>query len=207
MSDKEIVESIRFANYQPPRYTKTETGQLVTPEFLTFVQQALTGKLNDEQAAELDPQVRSLAEELSVIHLPEWHDEVGRKRAEPTVTSIKQATRVAEYLAKRGVRVHRELEEIRWAPTPGGQPGAFDIGIHITKDENGQWPTPDVEEFYDFEQIEVRHQDDGTWTATHPRGLAFEAATRTEAYAGIVEALLARIDEVRRREERHQHDD
>ncbi|MEV0294527.1 hypothetical protein [Nocardia sp. NPDC050710] len=209
MSDKEIIRSVQFGNHQPPpNYTKTDTGQLVTPEFLAIIQHALSGKLAESEAtAELDPQVRALAEELSVIHLPEWRDGVGRKRAEPTVTNIKQATRVADYLVKRGVRVHPELEELRWAPTPGGMPGAFDIGLHITKDENGQWPTPDPESFYDFEDIEVKQTDEGLWCATHPRGLAVEATTKTEAYAGIVDRLRERIERAREADERRPHDE
>ncbi|MFD7843986.1 hypothetical protein ACFV4K_13770 [Nocardia sp. NPDC059764] len=204
MPDKEVVESIRFGNHQPPSdYVKTDTGQLVTPEFLALIQQSLSGKLSEpREAEELDPEVRALAEELSVIHLPEWRSEVGRKLADPTVTSIKQATRVAEYLVKRGVRVYPELEEIRWVGTPGGQPGVFDTGIHITRDEHGQWPAPDPEDFYDLEDIQVKQTDEGFWSATHPRGLAFEAPTKTDAYVGIVDQLRQRIEQaLRAREE------
>ncbi|WP_282777302.1 MULTISPECIES: hypothetical protein [unclassified Nocardia] len=206
MSDKEIIDSVHFGTQPPPQsnYVKTDTGQLVTPEFLSFLQHTLTGKLADHQPdTALDPQVRALAEELSVIHLPEWHSEVGRKLADPTVTSIKQATRVAEYLVKRGVRVHPELEEIRWTPTPGGPPGAFDTGMHITKDTQGNWPTPDPESYYDLEQIQVKQTDDGLWCATHPRGLSAQAPTKTDAYAGMVEQLRQRIEQARlsRREE------
>ncbi|MFI1914822.1 hypothetical protein [Nocardia sp. NPDC020380] len=202
MAEKEIVESINFGNHVAPEYMKTESGQMVTPEFLAFLQHALSGKFAEsKETAELDPEVRALAEELSVIHLPEWLSPVGRKLAEPTVTSIRQANRVAEYLVKRGVRMHPELEEIRWAGTPEGPPGAFDTGIHITKDEHGQWPAPDPEDFYDLDDIEVRQADDGIWHATHPRGLAFEATTKTEAYAGLVELLRQRIARAREAEE------
>lgn len=200
MSDKEIVESVNFGNHQSPTdYVKTDTGQLVTPEFLAFIQQALSGKLAEHKPdEELDPQVRALAEELSVIHLPEWRSEVGRKLADPTVTSIKQATRIAAYLVKRGVRVHPELEEIRWAPTPSGPPGAFDTGIHITKDSEGNWPAPDPETFYNLDDIEVRQTDEGLWFASHPRGLSTEAASKTDAYADIVDQLRQRIAQARR---------
>ncbi|MEU8895482.1 hypothetical protein [Nocardia sp. NPDC048505] len=199
MSDKEIVESVNFGNHQPPpEYVKTDSGQLVTPEFLHLLQQTLSGKLADAQPdEELDPQVRALAEELSVIHLPEWRSAVGRKLADPTVTSIKQATRIAEYLIQRGVRVHSELEEIRWIPTPSGLPGVFDLGMHFTKDQHGQWPAPDPETFYDFDDIQVIQGDDGLWHATHPRGLTVEAETKTDAYAGLVEELRARIAQAR----------
>lgn len=198
MADKEIIDSVEFGQHQPPRdYLKTDTGQLVTPEFLAFIQQALSGKLAaTAEAEQLDPQVRALAEELSVIHLPAWQGSVG-KTADPTVTGIKQANRVAEYLIKRGVRLHAELEEIRWVATPGGPPGAFDTGMHITKDENGEWPAPDPETFYDLDDIAVTQTDDGIWCATHPRGLAFEAATKTEAYAGVVDQLRQRIEQTR----------
>lgn len=204
MSGKEILNSVSFGHQPPPTpdYVKTDTGQLVTPEFLSLLQQTLSGKLADHKPDEaLDPQVRALAEELSVIHLPEWHSEVGRKLADPTVTSFKQATRVAEYLVKRGIRVHPDLEEIRWQPTPLGPPGAFDTGMHITKDEHGQWPAPDPEAFYDLEEIQVKQTDEGFWSATHPRGLAVEAPTKTDAYAGIVNQLRQRIDQARRTRE------
>ncbi|WP_067819511.1 hypothetical protein [Nocardia inohanensis] len=199
MPDNEVVESVHFGGYQPPSdYVKTDTGQLVTPEFLQFLQQTLSGKLPArEETDELDPQVKALADELTVIHLPEWESKVGRKLADPTVTSIKQATRIAEYLVKRGVRMHPELEEIRWTATPGGPPGAFDVGMHITKDENGDWPAPDPEDFYDLDDIEVQQSDDGIWIATHPRGLAHESATKTEAYAGVVDQLRRRISDAR----------
>ncbi|MFI9506959.1 hypothetical protein [Nocardia sp. NPDC052566] len=199
MSDKEIVESVQFPNHQsPPEYVQTDTGQLVTPQFLAFIQQALSGKLAESEAtAELDPEVKALAEELSVIHLPAWQSKTSPKTAEATVTGIKQATRVAEYLVKRGVRVHSELVEIRWVPTPGGQPGAFDTGMHVTKDDNGEWPALDPEEFYDLEDIKVSQTDDGLWYAVHPRGLSFEAATKTEAYAGLVDQLRQRIAQAR----------
>ena len=66
--------------------------------FVTLIQQSLSGKLVDTSRDEnQDPEIRALAEELSVIHLPEWQSSIGRKLAEPTVTTIKQATRVAEY--------------------------------------------------------------------------------------------------------------
>ncbi|MFE6863630.1 hypothetical protein [Nocardia sp. NPDC057668] len=201
MSGKEIIESVRFGNQPPPSsdYVETDSGQLVTPEFLNFLQQTLSGKFAEsEQVDELDPQVKALAEELAVIHLPEWESKIGRKLAEPTVTSIKQANRIAEYLVKRGVRVHPELEEIRWLATPAGPPGAFDLGTHVTKDENGEWPAPDAEEFYNLEDIEVQQTDDGIWVATHPRGLAHEAATKTEAYAGVVDELRRRISDASR---------
>ncbi|MFD4443428.1 hypothetical protein ACFWPK_26995 [Nocardia sp. NPDC058519] len=206
MTDKEIVQAIQFGSHQPPapEYSRAESGQQVTPEFMAFIQQALSGRIGQsEGTADLDPQVRALAEELSVIHLPEWSDEVGRKRADPTVTSMKQAVRVADYLVKRGVRVHPELEEVRWMPTPGGLPGAFDTGLHIVKDEAGGWPAPDPDEFYDLEEIQVKQVDNGLWSATHPRGVSVEAATKSEAYAAMVDILRNRIELAKTADERH----
>lgn len=196
MSDKEVIGQVAFAPGEAPasEYVRTDTGQLVTPEFLALLQQTLSGKLAEAgRDDELDPQVRALAEELSVIHLPEWRSQVGRKLADPTVTSIKQATRVAAYLFERGVRVHPELEEIRWVPTPFGPPGAFDTGAHVTRDANGDWPEPDAEDFYDFADIVVKQTDDGAWFATHPRGVAVEGGTRSEAHALMVDELRHRI--------------
>ncbi|WP_157224736.1 hypothetical protein [Nocardia thailandica] len=201
MSGREVISSVSFGHQPPPSsdYVETDTGQLVTPEFLSLLQQTLTGRLAEHKPDEtLDPQVRALAEELSIIHLPEWYSEVGRKLADPTVTSIKQATRVAEYLVKRGVRVHPDLEEIRWVPTPMGPPGAFDTGMHITRDVNGEWPLPDPESFYDLEEIQVKQTEEGNWSATHPRGLSTEAPTKTDAYAAMVDQLRQRIERARR---------
>ncbi|MGW4634333.1 hypothetical protein [Nocardia sp. NPDC004415] len=198
MSGKEIIGSVDFSTSEtsPPEYIQTESGQLVTPEFLALLQQTLSGKLAEPDAGDdLDPEVRALAEELSVIHLPEWTSPIGRKLAEPTVTSIKQANRVAEYLVKRGVRVHPELETIRWVPTPSGAPGAFDTGAHITPDDEGNWPTPDAETFYDFDEISVKQVEGSAWYATHPRGIACEGKTKSEAYAAMVAELRRRIDD------------
>ncbi|MBH0776996.1 hypothetical protein [Nocardia bovistercoris] len=200
MSGREIIESVEFAGSQMvPRYTETEGGQLVTPEFLALIQNVLSGRLQEMPESEaLDPEVKALAEELSVIHLPAWQRGAGTT-ADPTVTGIKQAARVAEYLVRRGVRVHPELEEIRWTPTPGGQPGAFDTGLHIHRDENGHWPVPDPDSFYDVDDIDVTQVEDGTWCAVHPRGLAFEAPTKSEAYAGMLAQLRVRIEQARSR--------
>uniref|UniRef100_UPI003F499470 hypothetical protein n=1 Tax=Nocardia suismassiliense TaxID=2077092 RepID=UPI003F499470 len=192
--DREVIESRDFP--AGDSIGEPETGPKITPQFLAFVQQALSGRLPDPgDVPEVDPQVRTLAEELSVIHLPEWLNPAGRKLAEPTITSIKQAVRIADYLVRRGVRIHPELEQIRWAPTPGGLSGPFDTGLHITKDEHGHWPVLDPETFYDVADIEVAQRDDGTWYAAHPRGIAFEAATKTDAYAGLVDRLRQRITE------------
>ncbi|WP_216917511.1 hypothetical protein [Nocardia noduli] len=194
MTNGDVVETVEFGG---TAYTRTESGQLVTPEFLALMQSVLTGKI--ERPADLDdidPEVKALADELSVIHLPEWRRGAGAT-VEPTVTRIRQANRVAEYLVKRGVRLHPELEEIRWSPTPGGHPGAFDTGVHITKDEHGQWPVPDPESFYDVDDIVVNQAENGLWCAVHPRGLVHEAPTKSEAHAGLVTQLLRRIEEVR----------
>lgn len=198
MSDRKVIDSVEFGVGRPQSsYSKSEAGQLVTPEFLALMEQMLSGRLPEPAAGEeLDPQVKALAEELSVIHLPAWQRGAGTT-AEATVTGIKQATRVAEYLVQRGVRVHSELEEIRWLPTPGGQPGAFDTGLHVHKDENGCWPDPDPDSFYDIDDIDVTQTEDGVWCAVHPRGLVFEAPTKTEAYAGLVDQLRERIERAR----------
>lgn len=171
-------------------------GVPVTPRFLAFVQQALTGKLPDlGTTGELDPEIIALAEELAVVHLPEWRNPAGRKLAAPTVTSVRQAPRIAEYLYQRGWRHHRDLEQIRWIPTPGGPAGPHDTGLHITPDEHGQWPAPDPEQFWDIAEIEVNRLADGTWAASHPRGIAFEAATKSEAYAGLAQRIRNKIEE------------
>ncbi|SNY83928.1 hypothetical protein SAMN04244553_3579 [Nocardia amikacinitolerans] len=200
--EPEIVESVSFpaadaVTSEAPRY-RDINGIGVTDKFIAFMQQALHGRLPElGEVAEADPQIRYLAEELTVVHLPEWRNPAGRKLADPTVTSIKGAPRLADYLFQRGWRHHPELEQIRWVPTPGGPPGPYDTGLHVTPDENGEWPMPDPEEFYDIDDIDVRQLEDGTWAAAHPRGLAFQAPTKSEAYAGLVEKIRTKIKEAR----------
>lgn len=197
--DREVVESHQFTPIPSGEDGWIAAdGARVSPQFLAFVQQAIYGKLPDPgEVPEMDPEIVALAEELACIHLPEWRNPAGRQLAEPTVTGIKQAVRVAEYLHKRGIRRHPDLEQIRWVPTPGGMVGPFDTGLHITPDENGQWPTPDPEEFWDIEDIKVTQLQNGTWAAAHPRGIALEADTKSEAYAGLVDKIRAKIEEAK----------
>ncbi|WP_306358859.1 MULTISPECIES: hypothetical protein [unclassified Nocardia] len=192
--EPEIVDERRFAaaDYIDPG----EGGTPYTEKFARFVHQVKHGHLPDiGEVPEIPPQVRAFAEELAVIHLPEWRNPAGRLLSAPTVTSMKQAVRVAGYLYERGYRWHPELEQVRWVPTPSGPPGAFDTGLHITPDEHGDWPVLDPEQFYDIADIKVERLNDGQWGASHPRGLAFKAATKSEAYAGLVGRLRAKIEE------------
>ncbi|WP_433597932.1 hypothetical protein ACQPXH_19265 [Nocardia sp. CA-135953] len=201
MSDgPEIVEQIvtragrelEEQQYQPSGVEGVE----VTEKWGQFMQMALNGRLPDlGDVPEVDPQVRALAEDLAVIHLPDWLNPAGRKLAEPTTVQTQQAPRIAQYLIDRGWRHHPELETVRWRPTPGGPPGVYDQGLHIHPDEDGNWPDPDPEEFYDISDIQVTQLEDGTWAARHPRDLAFQASTKSEAYAGLVERIRAKIEE------------
>jgi hypothetical protein len=197
----EVVDSREFEagrSVGADGYINTGTAK-VTPAFLAFMQQAITGQLPDlGEVPEVDPQQRMLAEELAVIHLPEYHNPAGRKLAKPAVSSIKQAPRVADYLFKRGWRFHPELEQVRWVPTPGGMPGPYDTGLHISPNEDGTWPILDPEEFWDVGDIKVQQLDDGMWGAAHPRGIQFEAATKSEAYEGLVKRLREKIEEAKR---------
>ncbi len=204
MSEPEVVESVSFktADY----IESPDGGPKITPQFISFLQQALTGKLPDlGEIPEEDPEVLTLAAELAVIHLPEWTNPAGRKLADPTVTSIKQAIRVAKYLVQgRGVRIHPDLETLRWVPTPGGLAGPYDTGLHVTKDEHGNWPTPDPEQFYDVDDVTVSQLDTGEWAAVHPRGIQFTAPSKSEALQGIIERIRQKIEEAR--DTTRQHD-
>jgi hypothetical protein len=86
---------------------------------------------------------------------------------------------------------------VRWTPTPGVTSGPYDQGLHVHPDADGNWPAPDPEAFYDFDDIKVEPLEDGSYSATHPRGIAFQAPTKSEAYAGIVERLRAKIEEAK----------
>lgn len=181
-----------------PEYQETPVdGVKVTQKWKEFAQMAVDGRLPDlGNVPEVDPNVRMLAEDLAVIHLPDWHNPAGRKLADPATVQMQQAPRVAQYLHDRGYRFHPELETVRWRPTPGGPPGVYDQGLHIYPD-NGTWPDPDPEDFYDIDDIKVRQLEDGRWAATHHRGIQFEADTKSEAYEGIVGVLRRKIEEAK----------
>ncbi|MBF6459794.1 hypothetical protein IU433_12180 [Nocardia puris] len=202
-SDREVIQSVEFAaaNSAPreqPEYHDTGLGMKVTDRLMKFLQHAQNGTLPDlGDIPPLDPQVQLLAEELSVVHLPEWRNPAGRKLADPTVSKIPQAPRIAAYMFERGWRHHPELEKVRWTPTPGGVPAPWDTGLHIYPDENGNWPAPDPEEYWDVEAIKTQQLDSGDWAAAHPRGIAFQARTKSEAYAGLVEKIRTKIEEAK----------
>ncbi|GAB4582633.1 hypothetical protein [Nocardia sp. IFM 10818] len=195
----EIVEQITTAAGHEQQATAPPPQPDVTasPHFRAFVEALLNGKLPAlPELPPMDPQVLAIAKELTIIHLPEWRNASGRLIAEPATFELKSAVRIAAYLYQRGMRLLPEHEQIRWIPTPGGPPPAHDDGMHITPDEHGNWPAPDPERFYDIAEITVGRNDDGTWTAIHPRGIQFTgAATKSEAYAGIVTRLRAKIEE------------
>lgn len=192
------VQSVEFTSHQPPpKYGPSGMpGVEVTEKFRELLQRAADGTLPElGEIPEHSEDVQRLAAELAVVHLPEWRNPAGRKLADPAVTKVPSAIRIAEYLVLRGYRWHPEDEAIRWAPTPGGQPGPFDLGLHIRPDENGQWPDPDPEQFWDISDIKVEQLDTGMWAAAHPRGIAYEAKTKSEAYAGLVGRIRTKIEE------------
>ncbi|MBF6288480.1 hypothetical protein [Nocardia cyriacigeorgica] len=199
---REVVEEIitpagrqaRAREYQQ----SSVDGVEITEKFRAFLRQVVDGKLPDlGDVPELDPLVAELAAELLVVHLPEWRNPAGRVLAGPTTVPIPQAPRLAAYLIDRGWVHDPSRERVRWIPTPGGPPGPHDQGLHIHPDENGQWPAPDPEVFYDVADIRVDQLDDGTWAARHPRDIAYQAPTKSEAYEGIVARLRAKIEEAK----------
>lgn len=204
MSDEPLHE-VRFTNHQPPPAQEPPPGYermggaFVTPAFQRFVQAAMEGTLPPPPPAdEVDPQIVALAQELSVLHLPEWVAPNGRKIAEPSVMQIKQTIRIAQYLIRRGVSFDPDNATIRWVPTPGVRLGLSDLGKHLERNPDGTWPeTPDAEEFWNVDDIDTQQLPDGRWAAVHPRGISCEAATKTEAFADCVESVRAKIAELR----------
>lgn len=197
MTEEKVV---RFkAGQVPPGYRDSGVpGVGVTEKWQQFAQLAASGKLPDMgHVPEVDPNVRLLAEELAVIHLPEWRNPAGRVLAGPATTQTPQAPRVAQWLNDRGWRHHPELETVRWRPTPGAPRGAYDDGLHIHPDADGHWPEPDPEDFYDIGDVDILQLEDGRWAARHPRGLSFEADTKSEAMEGIVGVLRRKIEEAK----------
>ena len=85
-----------------------------------------------------------------------------------------------------------------WAPTPGGLPGPHDVGLHYGRREDGSWPDdPDPERFWDVDDVKTEQLPDGTWKAEHPRGIGYQAATKSEALAGIVDTIRTKIEEAK----------
>lgn len=203
---REVIEEIitphgreHAAREADREYQKSSIpGIEITEQFREFLRMAADGKLPKlDDPGEQHPDVAKLAAELVVMHLPEWRNPAGRVLAKPATISIPNAPRVAQYMIERGWRFHPEFETVRWIPTPGNTSGPHDEGLHVQPDENNEWPAPDPEVFYDFDDISVDRTDDGKWAASHPRGVAFTADTKSEAYEGIVGRLRAKIEEAK----------
>lgn len=193
---REVIKEVKFRGAgRPPGYTEDpdNPGVWVSPQHKDWMREQLTGAVANQKAlAEVDPEVKALAEELSIVHLPE--QKLGdRKVAEPTRFEIKQSVRFAQYLTDRGYRHHPEHERIRWVPTPDGM--MHDLGIHITPDENGEWPTPNPEDFYDAEKITLSQTPGGEWVAAHPCGFHAKHPSKAKAHAAVVKQLLSKIEE------------
>lgn len=182
----------------PPGYIDVG-GAFVKPAFKEFVEAAVDGRLPaPPDTPEQDPRVIALAEELMVIHLPEWRNPGGRKLAGPTVMKLGNALRVAEYLLERGVSFYPDQATIRWIPTPGTQLGASDLGKHLYRNPDGTWPEPpDPEEFWSVDDIECHQLPDGQWAAVHPRGIQCTDGSKTEAYSMCVQRVAAKISELK----------
>lgn len=204
MSDENVVNEVKFRAGErdkrepPPGYVNLG-GEWVHPQFKAFVEAVMEGKLpKPEDVPPQDPKVVALAEELMVVHLPEWKNPAGRKIGSPTTMQIGGALRLAEYLVQRGISFDPEQAIVRWVPTPGARLGAGDPGKHLWRNEDGSWPEiPDAEEFWDIDEIDVKQLDDGRWCAFHPRGIECTDASKTEAFAMCVERVRARVAELK----------
>lgn len=197
---KEVLQEVRFrpsVKTPPPGYVENPNspGQWVTPQYLDWIRDSLSGAVAARAAeAELDPEVKRLADFLAVLHLPE-HTVGDRKVADPTRVEIHQSARMAQYLVDCGWRFHPEHETKRWVPTPNGPSG--DLGIHVERNPDGTWPTPDPEDFYDPEKIVTSQGRDGSWVASHPCGVYAQAPTKARAHADVVQQLLTKTEEAR----------
>jgi hypothetical protein len=201
----ETQREVKFQAHQPrderkpPPGYENFGGEFVTPQMKAFIEAAKEGKLPNPEVPELPPEVISLAQELMVIHLPEWKNPAGRKMAGPTSMRIGGAVRLAEYLLQRGISFDPEKATVRWVPTPGGQLGASDPGKHIYRNPDGTWPEPpDLEAFWSLDQIECHELPDGRWTAIHPRGpIEGQGDSKDDAFATCVMRVRAKIRELK----------
>ncbi|MFH5209255.1 hypothetical protein ACHIPZ_13775 [Antrihabitans sp. NCIMB 15449] len=190
--NKTILEERRF---KPPKgfeESKGMPGVYMNADYRAYMQNMLGLKVEDAKAAaEVSPMVKAMADELSTIHLPEWV-RGGRRIAEPTRFTIEQSVRLAQYLVDdRGWSQNLDDERLRWVPTPNAGPG--DMGIHIERNDDGTWPTPDPEDFYDIEKIIMSKSQTG-WIAAHPCGVKAEATSKAQAHADASQKLLSMIE-------------
>lgn len=170
------------------------------PDAISQFKSLVAGKLEIQESEDNDPEVKALANELRQIRLPA-EERAGRKTNSSEVVTIMDAERLARYLVHgRGVRVHPDLETVRWIPTPGkaGSGGTMDAGTHISKGDDGHWPVVDPEAFYDMDQIEVAQDpSNGEWVASHPSGVHHSSHSKMKAQAACVNELMQRIEHTR----------
>lgn len=199
----EPLNEVRFRQFEqkpPPPGYEAHGGAFVKPEYLEFLRTAAEGRLPDMgEPPEPDPEVVKMTHELAVLHLPEYRAPNGRKIAEPDVIKIPAAPRVSDWLIKmRGWRHHPEFEQARWYPTPGVRATSGDPGIFVYRNEDGSWPPgPDIEAFWDVDEIECRQLEDGRWAAVHPRGIQCTDASKAEALGMCIDRVRAKIAELK----------
>ncbi|WP_306365459.1 hypothetical protein [Nocardia sp. CC227C] len=204
MPEPDDLQEVRFRNHQPrekapPPGYEAMGDTFIKPEYRAFIKAAMEGRLPDlGELPEPDPEVVQLTAELQILHLPEWRAANGRKIAEPTVKQIPGAPRVADWLVQRGWRWHPEHETVRWFPTPGVAATSGDPGKFAYRHEDGSWPDPpDLEAFWDVDEIECHQLEDGRWAAVHPRGIQCTDASKAEALGMCIDRVRAKIAELR----------
>ncbi|MER5837247.1 hypothetical protein ABT116_42410 [Streptomyces sp. NPDC002130] len=71
------------------------------------------------------------------------------------------------------------------------------IPMHMAwvHDGNGTWPTPNPEDFYDAEKIDLSQTPGGEWVAAHPCGANAKHPSKAKAHADVVRQLLVKIEE------------
>lgn len=194
---KKVIEERNFRRTKADEGWKTSPfGDGYSPQYLSYMQSLLGERVEEQKAAaEISPEVKALADELMVVHLPDWY-RGDRKVAEATRVEIHQAVRLAQYLVEdRGCSgPDPDKERRRWVPTPNAGPA--DMGIHVERNPDGTWPTPDPEDFYDLEKLTVSRSQNG-WIASHPCGVKAEATTKSAAHADAVAQLMAKIEAAR----------
>lgn len=182
-------EVLKTRTFAPEGWTKTPAGA-VSPKFQQYMAEQ-SGAAPDLDV--VDPEVKELAEFLSVVYLPAI--ESGGVKADPTRFQIHQPARLAEYLIASGWHRDAESQSIRHIPTPNAGPG--DMGIHIFRDADGSWPDPPPEEFFDPDKIVVSSAADGSWIASHPCGAVTQGGTKLKAQSLMFTELEKRTEEAR----------
>ncbi len=187
--ERKVLEERTFSTGAPDGYRESATapGVFISDKYQDWML-ANIGKQRAGKNVGLPKNVAHIARLISPMFLPEFVQN-GRKVDGPKRVQMFQAVRVAYYLDECGLVYDPEREKIRHVANPDAST-PDDLGIHITRDKDGQWPAPAPEEFYDLEKIVMAQAPDGQWIASHPCGIGVKKASKGKAKTELMLQLV-----------------